>query len=418
MNTLAGLLGFAGIVLIFTASQIFWLRQIRKWCARLLRSPRWRRALGGTGIALYLLLFLHNLPGLGRGSEPTQLTLRAALLDAPFRWWLFSSLLGFLVIALLSVVDRLARAARWAYQIAAGAGRSRSVLPSPERRRFLEQTGLALGFAPFVAGTYGLLYGRLNLKTTRMRIALSRLPKAFQGFRVVQLSDIHIGPFMSANEIRKYVGIANHLRPDIFVLTGDFLTWDPNTQEAVVQALAGLKAPFGIFGCLGNHELWTDTEDSITRLFAGQGIVILRQARSLIESQGEILNLIGVDFQSHRGMGGYRQGLVSRYLQGVEPLVMPDTVNILLSHNPNTFDRASDTGIDLSLAGHTHGGQVTLEFIHPSLSPGRLITPYVQGWFRKAASQLYVNRGIGTIGFPIRFDAPPEITVFELVRES
>jgi predicted MPP superfamily phosphohydrolase len=94
---------------------------------------------------------------------------------------------------------------------------------------------------------------------------------------------------------------------------------------------------------------------------------------------------------------------------------MPDTANILLSHNPNSFDRASDLGIDLTLAGHTHGGQVTLEFIHPGLSPSRLITPYVQGWFRKGASQLYVNRGIGTIGFPIRLGAPPEITVFELV---
>ena len=90
--------------------------------------------------------------------------------------------------------------------------------------------------------------------------------------------------------------------------------------------------------------------------------------------------------------------------------------NILLSHNPNTFDRAAELGIDLSLAGHTHGGQVTLEFVHPDLSPSRLITPYVRGWFEKSSCQLYVNRGIGTIGVPIRFGAPPEITVYELVR--
>jgi hypothetical protein len=109
---------------------------------------------------------------------------------------------------------------------------------------------------------------------------------------------------------------------------------------------------------------------------------------------------------------------VQAYLLGVERLMRPDTANILLSHNPNTFDRAAELGIDLSLAGHTHGGQVTLEFIHPSLSPGRLITDYVSGWFQKGSSQLYVNRGIGTIGFPIRLGAPPEITVFELVRES
>ena len=92
------------------------------------------------------------------------------------------------------------------------------------------------------------------------------------------------------------------------------------------------------------------------------------------------------------------------------------TANILLSHNPNTFDRAAELGIDLSLAGHTHGGQVTLEFVHRGLSPSRLITPYVAGWFQKPGGQLYVNRGIGTIGVPIRIGAPPEITVYELVR--
>ena len=93
-------------------------------------------------------------------------------------------------------------------------------------------------------------------------------------------------------------------------------------------------------------------------------------------------------------------------------------MNILLSHNPNTFDRAAELGIDLSLAGHTHGGQITLDFIHPSLTPSRLITRYIKGWFQKGKAQLYVNRGLGTILAPIRFAAPPEITLLELVREA
>ena len=91
-------------------------------------------------------------------------------------------------------------------------------------------------------------------------------------------------------------------------------------------------------------------------------------------------------------------------------------MNILLSHNPNTFDFAVESGIDFSLAGHTHGGQVALEFISPELAPSRLVTPYVSGLFEKAGGQLYVNRGIGTIGTPIRLGAPPEITLFELTR--
>ena len=103
-------------------------------------------------------------------------------------------------------------------------------------------------------------------------------------------------------------------------------------------------------------------------------------------------------------------------LRVVEHLVMPDTVNILLVHYPNAFDRAAELGIDLTLAGHTHGGQLSLEFVHRGLSLARLETPYVSGWYEKAGAQLYVNRGIGTTGLPIRFGARPEITVFELVR--
>jgi hypothetical protein len=269
---------------------------------------------------------------------------------------------------------------------------------------------------PFVGGAYGLFYGRLNLQVTNQRIRLSRLPKAFDGFRIAQLSDIHVGPFMSAEEVRKYVAIANEAKPDLVALTGDFITWDPSTQPAVVKALAGLKAPFGVFGCLGNHELWTETEGSITHLFAAEGIRILRSSRVPIALHGETLNLIGVDFQTRTRMGPPGEGMVRQYLQSVPGLMIPDTANILLSHNPNTFDRAAEIGIDLSLAGHTHGGQLSVEFVNRNISPSRLITPYVKGLFQKRDSQLYVNRGIGTIFVPIRLGAPPEITVFELTR--
>ena len=126
--------------------------------------------------------------------------------------------------------------------------------------------------------------------------------------------------------------------------------------------------------------------------------------------------MIGVDYEYLRHHGPYGHHLVREYLESVRPLMNPDQVNILLSHNPTTFDRAAELGIDLSLAGHTHGGQITLNSISPDLSIARLMTPYVQGHFQKPGGQLYVNRGIGTIAIPIRFDAPPEITLFELVK--
>jgi predicted MPP superfamily phosphohydrolase len=273
-----------------------------------------------------------------------------------------------------------------------------------------------LAVGPFVAGAYGLLRGRLDLEPPRQPIRLARLPKAFEGFRIAQLSDIHIGPFMTAEQIRKFVAVANALHPDMAVLTGDFVTFDPSPQQAVVEALSGLKAPFGVFGCLGNHDAWAGVENSITALFAQAGIRILRHARVPISAQGEALNLMGVDFASRRPFGPGSEPFVRRFLAGLDDLVDTGHVNILLSHNPDTFDRAAELGIDLTLSGHTHGGQAALEFISPQIAPARLVTPYVAGWFGKPGGQLYVNRGIGTIGVPIRIGAPPEITLYELKR--
>ncbi len=408
----------SAVVLMFIASQLFWVRQLRKWGRSLIPGATWRRRASIAILVFYLILLFYNFLGGERSAEATHLTLRAALLQAPFAWWVICSLLGFLIAIPLRLAERVGRAVRWAYQRIAQAGRALPLLSpvSLARRRFLERAALAMTASPFVAGAYGMFYERINLEITHRRIKIPRLPGAFEGFRIAQLSDIHIGPFMAAEEIRRYVGIANRLKPELVALTGDFVTWDPSTQFAVVDALAGFQAPLGVYGCLGNHEMWARVEDSITRLFARRGIRILRGERALIESGGNVINLIGVDYQTRSPMGPRGQRLVREYLQGVDRLMAPGVPNILLSHNPNTFDRAAELGIDLSLAGHTHGGQVTLEFIHPDLSPSRLITPYVKGWFQKPGGQLYVNRGIGTIGVPIRFGAPPEITVYELVR--
>src|SRR5208282_5675824 len=196
-----------------------------------------------------------------------------ALLQAPFGWWLLASLLGFVAIAAFYVCGFLGRAAIWVY---------RKLFPptnlgvepwfSPARRYFLARTAVAVSATPFAACAYGLLYERTEIETTHQPIKLRRLPKAFEGFRIAQISDLHVGPFMTANDIRKYVAMVNQLKPDLVALTGDFITWEGSPAGEVVEALSLLKAPFGILGCLGNHEHWAGVEDSITRLFAERGI--------------------------------------------------------------------------------------------------------------------------------------------------
>jgi predicted MPP superfamily phosphohydrolase len=415
-----------GVLLILIASQLFWLRRLISLGERFIPGKWGRAGLKAVVGAPCLFFFAYLLTPLHRAHSSTQLTLRNVLVEEPFWWWFVGSLTGSLFAMIYGTVDRTARAGAWVYRkvrqvsaahVAAPTPADTALdPPSPSRRRFLGQTVTALGAAPFVASGYGLLYGRLDLEVTQQRIRLARLPKAFEGFRIAQLSDIHISPFTTGEQIRHCVTIANDLKPDLVALTGDYLSDDPGAQGEVVHALAGLSAPFGVFGCMGNHEFMTGTEATITRLFATEQIRMLRQERVPIQSHGETLNLIGVDYQQARFSADHDGHLVNRYMEESEKLVMPGMVNILLNHNPNAFDRAAELGVDLMLSGHTHGGQVSLEFVHRGLSLAYTETPYVSGWYEKGGSQLYVNRGIGTTGPPIRFGERPEITIIELTR--
>ena len=418
---------FSALFVTLIASQLFWIARVVGLGERFIPGkPQrvWLRIIVGV---LYLLFFAQQfIPSDSSRGDSTHLTLRSVLFDGAWSVWLVGSWVGFGMVMFFWIVDRGRRAAAWLYRKArrVAAGHAAAPMPgpaaldppAPARRQFLEQTAVALSAVPFVAAAYGLLYGRRDVEVTRPRIALARLPKSFEGFRIAQLSDFHISPFMTAAEIRRCVTIANGLKADLVALTGDYVADDPAAQGEVVQALAGLRAPYGVFGCLGNHEFFTETEDSITRLFAAMGIRILRQERTLIQSQGEVLNLIGVDYQQLRFSRDHDGHVVDRYLEGSEKLVMPDMVNILLSHNPNSFDRAAKLGIDLTLAGHSHGGQLSLSFINRGITLVRPETAYVSGWYEKPGGQLYVNRGIGTTGPPIRLGARPEVTVLELVR--
>lgn len=417
---------FSVLFVTLIASQVFWIPCVVGLAERFILGKSGRTCLRIIVGVVYLFFFACNFGiwNIPRG-DSTHLTLRSAVLDGAWSVWLVGSWVGFAVVMVFWTVDRAMRVAFWVYRKArkvpghAAAPAPNALAldpPSPTRRQFLEQTAVAVSTVPFVAAAYGLLYGRLDVEITHPHIMLARLPKAFEGFRIVQLSDFHISPFMTADEIRRCVTIANELKADLVALTGDYLADDPAAQGEVVHALAGLRAPFGVFGCLGNHEFYTETEESITRLFAAVGIRTLRQERALIQSQGEVLNLIGVDYQQARFSRDHDGHLVDRYLEGSEKLVMPGMVNILLNHNPNSFDRAVELGIDLTLAGHSHGGQVALSFVNRGLALVRPETPYVSGWYEKSGGQLYVNRGIGTTGPPIRLGAKPEITVLELTR--
>ena len=276
----------------------------------------------------------------------------------------------------------------------------------PGRRRVLNTAGNALMAAPFAAMGYGALVQRTDFRVREVDVPLAGLPQDLENLRILQLSDIHLSAFLSESEFARVVDASLELRPHLAVITGDLISGPRDPLDACIRQLARLKADAGVFGCMGNHERFAKVEDYTERECARRGIRFLRLQNQILRFGSAELNLAGCDYYSWRQR--------DRYLAGMDRLVKPATVNILLQHNPDVFPVAAGQGYNLLLAGHTHGGQVTVEILEQSINPARFFTPYVYGSYREANASAYVTRGIGTIGVPARIGAPPEISLLRL----
>ena len=273
----------------------------------------------------------------------------------------------------------------------------------PERRRFLQATGAALCAAPVVGTGFGILK-RDQFRVSETDVPIHGLPKDLQGLRIVQITDIHLSPFLSEKEFARAIDMANEVRAPLALVTGDLISRNGDPLDACLRQLARLRAEAGVLGCLGNHEVYTRSEDYVTEIGRRIGIEFLRQQARVLRFGESSINFAGVDYQR----------MHSEYLEGAEQLVATGMVNVLLSHNPDVFPVAAEKGYDLTIAGHTHGGQVTFELLHQNMSIPRYFTPYVRGLYRELDSSVYVSNGIGTIGVPVRVGAPPEISVLRL----
>jgi len=275
----------------------------------------------------------------------------------------------------------------------------------PDRRRLLHAAGNAVLAAPVAVLGFGYVR-RTDFRVREIDVPIANLPRDLEGFRILQLSDIHLGPFLNENDLARVVDAAVETRPHLAVVTGDLISSHGDPVDACIRQLARVKADAGVFGCMGNHERYSRLEDYVQHAAARVGIRFLRSEAAALRVGDSILNLAGVD---HQSKAGGRQ-----YLVGAEQFVRPDAVNVLLSHNPDVFPVAARQGYNFMLAGHTHGGQVTVEILDQSINPARFFTPYVYGLYRSGAASAYVTRGIGTIGIPARIGAPPEISVLRL----
>ena len=275
----------------------------------------------------------------------------------------------------------------------------------PERRRFLARA-LAGVTGASAAGLSGVAFAAAARPpaVVRVEISVANLPPAFEGFRIVQLSDIHVGPILRREFLADLVARTRALEPDLVAITGDLVDGTVDELREIVAPLAELRAPHGVFFVTGNHEYYSGADAWLAHL-PTLGVRVLRNERVEIRRGQDAIDLAGIDDATAQDFGPPHGADLARALEGRDrrrPV-------ILLAHQPRQVYDARRLGVDVQLSGHTHGGQIA-----PFGLFVRLVQPVVAGLGRFGPTTLYVSRGAGTWGPPMRLANPAEITVVEL----
>ena len=385
--------------------------------ARLPDPSRPRRA-RGVRVALALVFGVFNLPWVlvaQRALFGSMWSIGRLPLTGP---WIAWQLLGWIFCALVAVY-LLGKGGWWVVgklRGERGAGPSgQEPLPAPSslmsRRRFLARATYTYAGAGVALSSYGMWSAYRLPRLTRRTLWFPDLPPGLDGLTLLHLSDLHAGVHLGEDKMQEIVARANALRPDLIVQTGDMIDISQSYIPAYVRAFRELRAPLGVVTVLGNHDRYTG-EPEVIRGCRDAGQVFVQNGCHVIERGGATLALVGID-DPHNWTADDPQ---TRDVDAALAAAPPGAFRVLLAHRPGAWDSAAPRGIPLTLAGHIHGGQFYLPLI--GWSPGRLITKYVMGHFQRGGSQLYVSRGIGVVGVPIRVFAPPEIELFELRRSG
>lgn len=275
------------------------------------------------------------------------------------------------------------------------------------RRAFMKMTAAAAALATI----YPVEIGRHELEVEKHNVLLPKLADEFRGMKIVQISDLHFEEFNEAFFTEHVIDVVNRLKPDVVLYTGDFVSYGPfplaygrSRIEPCAQILKRTECPLR-FASLGNHDYvvgWEHVKDGLE----SHGIPTLVNQAIPLERGGKRLWMVGLGSANARASHP-DQAIPKSVLRDREPMVM-------MSHEPDVLPQIASYGVDLMLSGHTHGGQVRFPFVPPLFLPplGRI---YVEGMFRLGNTQLYVNRGIGAVGIPVRLNCRPEITQFTLI---
>ena len=255
----------------------------------------------------------------------------------------------------------------------------------------------------------GVIYGSMiepnNIEVTINKIPMKNLPSAFEGYKIAQITDLHMGSWLNRERLDEVVNMINAHRPDMVTITGDFITMgdiEPYATD-LVESLSKLQATDGVFGVLGNHDHWSNVE--ITRkVLQEANIIELPNEHKVIEREGSQLIIAGLDDVWEN------QNDIEKLVSGMPPNIPA----VLMAHEPDIADEISQTGLfGLQISGHSHGGQIRLPFIGAPLLP-RLGRKYPDGSYQVKDMIQYTNRGIGMVDVPIRINCPREIALFTL----
>ncbi len=305
--------------------------------------------------------------------------------------WSFGSVLSALFLCLVQAGSMLRRSVR---SFRKPACRCASRPFDDSRRRFLRAGMAGVAAAPFVLSGYGVAYAGKAYEIRELTLPFGR------SLRVVQLTDVHAGIYMTRKEIGRYADLVTGLCPDLLVITGDFISNSMVFLPGCVEELDRVPTRYGTFATLGNHERWYGKLGEVRAVFRRHRMKLLVNSHERIETGEGPFAIAGVDDlrTGHPNMEAALRGLG------------PAVPTLLLSHRPEVFPQAAAAGIPLTLAGHYHGGQIKLW----GFSPAQLRTPYPEGLYRINGSRLYVSCGIGTTFTPVRLNVPPEVTLLNL----
>lgn len=257
---------------------------------------------------------------------------------------------------------------------------------------------------------YGSSLGQAFVRQPHRTVPVPHLPAALRGLRILHLSDLHLGHHMHASQLARYVTRANAQQPDLIVITGDILDFDPSWIDRTLPTLGQLRARYGVYAVLGNHDRYTGEDEVAAGLARHTDIHLLRNTWTPLRVEDGTLYLIGLDDPS----ANFGQWAVDSFpLRDVIADLPDDGPALLLCHRPDVWPLAVEAGIPLTLAGHTHGGQLGVPGSR-RLCLASFITKYQWGWFEEDGCHLYVSRGLGVVGSPIRIGAPREIAIHEL----